>query len=258
MIFKSKLMIIGIANTLDFPLRFVSSISSCLGSQSLIFRPYSSAQIAEIISQRVNQAKIFDKKALEFLYKKVVRVTSDIRKVLSICRESIQNYAKMIQPPKKLGKRAKKKKQKKDENRIGIEVVEQAFQTAFESPLVHFVEGSTVETKLLLIVLYREVAYHSIRERDGTIFTHKLYQRLQLARHFSSENGYGIDAFRFTDMKMVLDLLAEAGIVELKTHKNKPHERVVLMVSVEDLAYSLRNETEFIKINSPIESIGLF
>ena len=57
---NANLVIIGIANTLDLPEQFIARVSSRIGNTRLIFTPYSSAEILEIINQRVFDCDVFD------------------------------------------------------------------------------------------------------------------------------------------------------------------------------------------------------
>jgi Cdc6-like AAA superfamily ATPase len=89
---KANLIIIGIANTLDLPEQLMARISSRMGNRRLVYTPYSSKQIHEIILQRIRQCDIFDDSAVMFISKKIASVSSDIRKTLSICRMAIEKW----------------------------------------------------------------------------------------------------------------------------------------------------------------------
>ena len=242
-------MIIGIANTLDLPQQLTARISSRMGSKNIIFKPYSSAQIREIISQRVTQSEIFDKTAIQFISKKVASVSSDIRKTLSICRQTIINFK---QKNDALKKSKNPEELAKISSQIGINLVRETFRQAYESPLTQFVECATEETKILLIALYRELQTKQVRNASYQ----SIYSRYTNVRHFREESVKTF-GYLFKDMVMVLDLLAEAGIIESRSNNREVTNEVILLTNIEDLAYSLRNEKEFIKISSQIESIGL-
>ena len=56
---RSKLAIIAISNTINFPETLKPKIMSRIGNKRLIFEPYSSTEISEILKQRVKDTEIF-------------------------------------------------------------------------------------------------------------------------------------------------------------------------------------------------------
>ncbi|RZC52148.1 hypothetical protein C5167_020574, partial [Papaver somniferum] len=66
----SKLVVIGIANTMNLPEKLLPRISSRMGIQRL-FSPYTYQQLREIISSRIKGIEAFDKQAIEFASRKV-------------------------------------------------------------------------------------------------------------------------------------------------------------------------------------------
>jgi len=87
---KSRLTIVGIANTMNFPEKLLHKIASRIGNERLVFNPYTSAQIAEIIQQRLEQVSVFEPSALMYVSKKIATTSSDIRRTLSVCRKSVE------------------------------------------------------------------------------------------------------------------------------------------------------------------------
>ena len=70
----------------------MARISSRMGNRRLVYTPYTSRQIHDIILQRIKQCDIFDESAIMFISKKIASVSSDIRKTLSICRIAIEKW----------------------------------------------------------------------------------------------------------------------------------------------------------------------
>lgn len=90
---KAQLTIVMIANTMDFPERLKPKLQSRLGNHRLVYKPYTSSQIEEIVTQRLHQSGakgLFLPEALTFVAKKVATISTDIRKTLEICRSAIQ------------------------------------------------------------------------------------------------------------------------------------------------------------------------
>ena len=90
---RSRLAIIAISNTINFPEALKPKILSRIGNNRIIFRHYSNLQISEILKQRVEVSQIFDPKAIEFISKKIVKCASDIRKGLTVLREALYIHA---------------------------------------------------------------------------------------------------------------------------------------------------------------------
>ncbi|CAM6118357.1 unnamed protein product [Calypogeia fissa] len=86
----SRLVIIGIANTMDLPERMLPRIASRMGMHRISFSPYSHKQLEEIISARLEGVQVFDKQAAEFASRKVAAVSGDIRRALELCRRAVE------------------------------------------------------------------------------------------------------------------------------------------------------------------------
>ncbi|KAL3701075.1 hypothetical protein R1sor_019097 [Riccia sorocarpa] len=86
----SRLIVIGIANTMDLPERMLPRIASRMGLKRISFSPYSHKQLEEIIASRLEGVRIFDKQAAEFASRKVAAVSGDIRRALELCRRAVE------------------------------------------------------------------------------------------------------------------------------------------------------------------------
>ncbi|XP_036194958.1 cell division control protein 6 homolog isoform X1 [Myotis myotis] len=88
---NSRLVLIGIANTLDLTDRILPRLQArekCK-PQLLNFPPYTRNQIATILQDRLNQVsrdQILDSAAIQFCARKVSAVSGDVRKALDVCR----------------------------------------------------------------------------------------------------------------------------------------------------------------------------
>ncbi|UMM22652.1 hypothetical protein L5515_003766 [Caenorhabditis briggsae] len=85
---QSKVTIIGIANTLDFPERMLCQRNaSRLDKRRLVFQPYRHEQIQEIVRARLQGSNLVEKKAVELVAKKIAMNTGDLRQALDfLCR----------------------------------------------------------------------------------------------------------------------------------------------------------------------------
>ncbi|XVE78885.1 hypothetical protein DITRI_Ditri14bG0014100 [Diplodiscus trichospermus] len=86
----SKLIVLGIANTMDLPEKLLPRISSRMGIQRLCFGPYNYQQLQEIISSRLEGIDVFEKQAVEFASRKVAAISGDARRALEICRRAAE------------------------------------------------------------------------------------------------------------------------------------------------------------------------
>ncbi|XP_021095542.1 cell division control protein 6 homolog isoform X2 [Heterocephalus glaber] len=91
----SRLVLIGIANTLDLTDRILPRLEArqhCK-PQLLNFPPYTRSQIAAILQDRLHQVsgdRVLDPAALQFCARKVSAVSGDVRKALDLCRRAIE------------------------------------------------------------------------------------------------------------------------------------------------------------------------
>ncbi|EOD49302.1 ATPase AAA+ type core [Neofusicoccum parvum] len=99
---KSSLVLLGIANALDFTDRFLPRLKSRgLKPHLLPFMPYTAPQVASVISSKLKTLLPSDTTAsadfvpflhptaIQFLSKKVAAQTGDLRKAFDICRRAI-------------------------------------------------------------------------------------------------------------------------------------------------------------------------
>ncbi len=86
----SKLIVIGIANTMDLPERLLPKVHSRLGLQRVSFAAYSSLQLEQIARQRLGPyTALFDGAALQLVARKVAATTADARRALEVLRRAL-------------------------------------------------------------------------------------------------------------------------------------------------------------------------
>lgn len=100
---NSKLILVGIANSLDFTDRLLPRLQLKPNQQPKLvnFTPYSRNDIIEIVKDRlqsvqVNGKPIIDDRALIWCASKIASTSGDIRKMLDICRRSIEIIEKEL------------------------------------------------------------------------------------------------------------------------------------------------------------------
>ncbi|KAL7691260.1 putative AAA+ ATPase domain, origin recognition complex, subunit 1, AAA lid [Plasmopara halstedii] len=87
---SAKLMLVGIANTMDLPERLPSKIRSRLGGHRITFPAYTRAQLEAIIQQRLSQLDIFSEEAIQICAKTLAHQSGDVRQALSLCRKAAE------------------------------------------------------------------------------------------------------------------------------------------------------------------------
>jgi len=87
---SARLIVIGISNTIDLPDMLMPRVHSRLGLTKLHFEPYSTAQIQEIIADRLRALPAFGEGAIELCARKIASISGDIRRALQICRRAAE------------------------------------------------------------------------------------------------------------------------------------------------------------------------
>ncbi|KAG3119679.1 hypothetical protein PI124_g2171 [Phytophthora idaei] len=87
---SAKLVLVGIANTMDLPERLPTKIRSRLGGHRITFPAYTRAQLENIIQQRLLQLDIFSEEAIQICAKTLAHQSGDVRQALSLCRKSAE------------------------------------------------------------------------------------------------------------------------------------------------------------------------
>lgn len=100
---RSRLLIIGISNTIDLLERLDSKTLSRGGMavSKVLFRPYSWLDIAQILESRLQSAQaaddgVFDKQALELCAKKTANDKGDVRRALQVCLRAVEKLEERL------------------------------------------------------------------------------------------------------------------------------------------------------------------
>nr|CEL67088.1 TPA: ATPase, AAA family protein [Neospora caninum Liverpool] len=89
---NARLVVVGIANTIDLPDRFLSSrCASRVGFGRLTFNPYTREQIEEILLARLQECKhLFNEAAIKVCARKVANFFGDLRRALQVLRRALE------------------------------------------------------------------------------------------------------------------------------------------------------------------------
>uniref|UniRef100_A0A6G1SN60 Cell division control protein 6 n=1 Tax=Aceria tosichella TaxID=561515 RepID=A0A6G1SN60_9ACAR len=250
----SKLIIVGIANTLNLTSR-CQTVVKILGSeynqvQKIIFRPYSSRDISSILNWYLENDENFeealvDPKAIEMISKKFARDKGDIRGALNALRDAVDDV---------LTVNRQKKKKEEDERRF------QSFPTPPSTPPPYPCKEKTNIASVANSVKKRQrqshyhndnaLAHHEIilvclhkfcsASKDGGVDKRELYGKVSdiLARYGSDSSKTSIDAS--------LEQLEMQGLLVFKKRAGMQSPRIILKASDSEVKQLAHNE-ELIK-----------
>uniref|UniRef100_A0A7S0ZI60 Origin recognition complex subunit 1 n=1 Tax=Timspurckia oligopyrenoides TaxID=708627 RepID=A0A7S0ZI60_9RHOD len=110
----SRLVMIGIANTMDLPERTLARTASRMGLHRLVFSPYTATQLVTILKQQIPQlirksveslkrenekmSIRFDDMAVELAARKVAVVSGDMRRAMEVCTKATEIALKRNAP----------------------------------------------------------------------------------------------------------------------------------------------------------------
>mmetsp|Transcript_18214 Transcript_18214/g.32641 ORF Transcript_18214/g.32641 Transcript_18214/m.32641 type:complete len:650 (-) Transcript_18214:127-2076(-) len=87
---KSHLIVVGIANTMDLTERFMSKISSRIGTDRIVFTPYTRELLQKMIWTRLSSTNIFTSDAINYACAKVANYSGDARRAFNVCCKAIE------------------------------------------------------------------------------------------------------------------------------------------------------------------------
>ena len=250
---------IGIANTLDLPDKLNARICSRMGQNRIVFVPYRSDQMQQIIEKRLKNTSVMKNNAIVYISKKICSVSSDIRKTFNLCRAVIKTKMNSIcKQDSSVNQRRYKKPSRKNIKLITLQEVVAEFDSIYGNNVTKMINSSTKIQKVFWICLYNEV----ICKNDKQVYFSKLHSRvnnllatLGNARlsHQQFElilNAY-IEQGLLIKRGIALDFIAVRGIDEdyrsqgyVKVPRGINSGDYVLLVEadIEDIEFGLRND----------------
>lgn len=87
----SRLVVIGIANTMDLPERLMPKVKSRLGLVRIVFSAYDRSEIEQIVKSRLDKLHgAFHADAIKMAASKVAKISGDARRALQICHRAAE------------------------------------------------------------------------------------------------------------------------------------------------------------------------
>ena len=176
----SRLIVIGISNTMDLPERILlNKVSSRLGSNRINFQPYTFRQLEDILKFYVGIASgvtrekgterppLITANAVELIARKIGAISGDARRLLEIYKKSLE-----------IGE--SQSNQNNKDIAIDVSIVQQAISGAFaNSSMINVLTNIPLMLKMLLCCIYCQQKSKGTAE---VLFTDVTSHHLQLSR----------------------------------------------------------------------------
>ncbi|XP_078046379.1 cell division cycle 6 isoform X2 [Augochlora pura] len=261
---NSKLLLVGIANSLDLTDRILPRLQArCeLKPKLMHFPPYTKQQICDIITERLNEAKVsdlFTGNAVQMLAGKVAAVSGDIRRALDISRRVIEiteshKLLQVLQPSNnnvcvtEIKTGSPKKQQSAADKVVDLKEVVAVLNGVYGGSQNLEKEESTfpLQQKLLLCSLL--LILNKGRNKDVTIGRlHEVYKKVCKKR-----NIHAVDGSEFVSL---CSLIETRGILRLVIKKEPRLSKVNLEWDQEELDAALQNRNMMSEIINDVSCL---
>ncbi|KRX78532.1 Origin recognition complex subunit 1 [Trichinella sp. T6] len=170
---NSKLVLLAVANTLDFPERILCKrITSRFGLTRICFPSYSHADIQKIIEVRLSGCSAVSADAVQLVSRKVASVSGDIRRALEICRLAADIASSECENEKAELKRnvtgQKRKQQQEQKQQLTLEHIGLALKEMASNLKFAFIKNTSLHQQLVLralVCLYNQTACDEVSFR---------------------------------------------------------------------------------------------
>lgn len=233
---KNKIVLIGIANALDFTDRTLPRLQSHLTIKPklLYFAPYSKQQIVDIFMDRLkanNVSDVFPPVALQMLAAKVSAVSGDIRRALDISRRAIE-----------LAEQTKNVLQSKDDNQQEQKKTVELKQVVNVLNNVYGISQNLQEEVDECIPLQQKVLLCSLvlmlkKGRKGDILIGKLHEVYR--KICNKRNLQAVDQSEFVSL---CSLIETRGIIKVQGKKAPQLRKVCLEWDEDEVADVLKDK----------------
>lgn len=244
----SKLILIGIANSLDLTDRLLIRLQShCeLKPKVMHFAAYSKNQIVDILKSRLKETDLFPPPAINFLAAKVAALSGDVRTALNLGKRVVE----IVALNKKKNDKALDIKQLEgiidsesgvneppiEEPKIQLKEVMSVINNVYgctQSLGDDIDEGFTLQQKVMISTLLLIIKYD--KNKDITIGRlHNIYEKVCKKRNIQS-NG-------LSDFISLCSLAETKGIVRLTTNKEPRFNKIHLQWNEDEVFAALKDK----------------
>lgn len=246
---NSTLVLLSIANTIDFPDRMLPWLRAS-GSvpQTIIFEPYSDVVISEIIGDRLQEAALsipeagsaLDANAIRLCSKKIAASTGDVRSALTVCADAVAARAPCNLPSVKHDI-SHQQNSSNDELKVlppAINVVSKIFQKHGESNgAVQTIQSLQLHAQLALCVSASQLFQKNRKKEIGLNQLYVEYRKLcdrQKMQRLSEQ-----------EFMIIYENLADTGLVVLDVDKKSRRQKIRMNVTKDDIKTALCGKRYF-------------
>eukprot|EP01138_Halocafeteria_seosinensis_P002846 gb/GECG01002907.1/.p1 GENE.gb/GECG01002907.1/~~gb/GECG01002907.1/.p1 ORF type:complete len:670 (+),score=100.16 gb/GECG01002907.1/:1-2010(+) len=220
---NSKLIVIGISNTIDLPERMLPKVQSRLGLERVQFVPYTSEQISTIVRQRLEDIALFDSDAVTMVSKKVSRFSGDVRRALQICSRAVDLCFDRWKQERHVGRNS-------SQMAIKIKDIQSASKALEGTQVVRAIRGLSEWEKYLLSSLALQLRADN-SERASML---SVYRRCKVSIQQELQ-----DQLDLKDATHVVNRLIEYNLVSPDHGKEQRYPHLQLNLQIDDIAIAL-------------------
>ncbi|XP_066222465.1 cell division control protein 6 homolog isoform X1 [Saccopteryx leptura] len=242
---NSRLVLIGVANTLDLTDRILPRLQARekYKPRLLNFPPYTKNQIATILQDRLSQVsrdQILDNAAIQFCARKVSAVSGDVRKALDVCRRAIEIVESDVKSQTILKPLSECKSSSESlvPKQVGLSHISQVISEVDGNRMASVQEGEQDSFPLQQKILVCSLLLLTRQLKTKEVTLGKLYE------------GYSnvcrkqqVAAVEQSECLSLSELLEARGILELKKNKETRFTKVSLKIEEKEIEHALRDKT---------------
>ena len=219
----SRLVIIGLANTMDLPERFSSRNSSRIGVSGdlrIIFKPYKPEEVEQILEDRVKELGVVEFKALKLISRKAAAMACDLRAALRLCQRVIEKHRSLLTAEELASPKVKL---------VQVGVVNQVSNEYKETPLMVMTRTSCQLYRAIFVSIVR---FNRANGGALEIGSDELFRRLQdTIADLKGHSDFLLTLPPYAIYLDVLDRMVDEGLLMLKgTDKVRPSPYAVRIV----------------------------
>ena len=192
----SKLIVITISNTLDFPDHLLPKIKSRMGNNKLMFKPYNKEELMDIIKFKGIDYDKYSDDAIKLCCMKVSAINGDLRRTFQILLRAKELFS--------LENTRKSKYKKIDKNYII-----QASEDLFNSKLRKVMESLQICEKIVICAILSKIK----DENENKVKVGNIYDRLDLFfEKYNAANKFKIELY-WEEFKTIIYNLIRLQII---------------------------------------------
>jgi len=267
---ESRLIVIGIANTMDLASRALSrmNVLELAPVKQITFRPYTKDQLIEIINNRLSRVatskELFAQPALEMCARKVSSQSGDARKALDVCRRALEIVEQENQfdvkssPLKSPNRGIKSKSPLKDRQipndtnaaRVELKHVVKVMDQMYGNKMSSFDDSHrlTIQQQIILWILLNYSNNGNSKEIEiGKC--HQIFVKVCL------KTGISYDVTTLNDFLSICEVLEANGMVFIKRLREYRYSKLRLTGDEDEMKYHLKDKSMARVININLNSI---